>query len=283
MNPSTLDVPGATLYYEVRGTGPVLLLICGGVYDAALCTELAANLADRFTVVSYDRRGNSRSPLTGSPTPQDISTHADDAARLLAVVSPETPAAVFGNSSGAQIGLELVAQHSGRVAVLVAHEPPIWEVLPDGERLRTGTLEVADTYWAQGAAAAQAKFGALLGMAGSADEPFAAGELPPEMLEMFGRMAINNDFFLGYEIGSFCAHPVNLNALRQTSTRIVLAAGADSMGEPPHRAARRLAELLGTEAMILPGSHGGFASDPAGFGKALSEMLAATPVGSIHP
>lgn len=29
----TMKVPGANLYYEVRGAGPVLLLICGGVYD----------------------------------------------------------------------------------------------------------------------------------------------------------------------------------------------------------------------------------------------------------
>jgi hypothetical protein len=32
---ATLKVPGATLYYEVRGAGPVLLMICGGIYDAA--------------------------------------------------------------------------------------------------------------------------------------------------------------------------------------------------------------------------------------------------------
>ena len=37
----TLKVPGATLYYEVRGSGPVLLLICGGVYDAAGYAGLA--------------------------------------------------------------------------------------------------------------------------------------------------------------------------------------------------------------------------------------------------
>ena len=56
----TLKVPGANLYYEIRGSGPVLLLICGGVYDAAGYAGLAQQLADRYTVVSYDRRGNSR-------------------------------------------------------------------------------------------------------------------------------------------------------------------------------------------------------------------------------
>jgi pimeloyl-ACP methyl ester carboxylesterase len=31
----TLNVPGASLYYEVRGSGPVLLMMPGGPADAA--------------------------------------------------------------------------------------------------------------------------------------------------------------------------------------------------------------------------------------------------------
>ncbi|MEU0486292.1 hypothetical protein ABZ260_44925, partial [Streptosporangium sp. NPDC006013] len=75
MKTDVLKVPGATLHYEVRGTGPVLLLICGGVYDAAGYAALAGQLADRYTVVSYDRRGNSRSPLDGPPEQQSIDAH----------------------------------------------------------------------------------------------------------------------------------------------------------------------------------------------------------------
>lgn len=33
---ATLDVPGATLHYQVRGTGPTMLMICGGIYDVYL-------------------------------------------------------------------------------------------------------------------------------------------------------------------------------------------------------------------------------------------------------
>jgi len=79
---NTLRVPGATLYHEVRGSGPVLLLICGGVYDAAGYAALADRLADRYTVVTYDRRGNSRSPLDGPPAPQRIEVHGDDATSM---------------------------------------------------------------------------------------------------------------------------------------------------------------------------------------------------------
>jgi hypothetical protein len=58
----TLRVPGTHLYHEVRGSGPVLLLICGGVYDAAGYAGLAEQLADRYTVLTYDRRGVPRRP-----------------------------------------------------------------------------------------------------------------------------------------------------------------------------------------------------------------------------
>src|SRR6476620_5856844 len=114
MKTDTLTVPGATLYYEVRGAGPTLLLICGGVYDAAGYAGLAGQLADRYTVVTYDRRGNSRSPLDSPPETQRIEVHADDAHRVLAAVGDD-PAYVFGNSSGAMIGLELAARHPEQV------------------------------------------------------------------------------------------------------------------------------------------------------------------------
>lgn len=63
----TLQAPGASLYYEVRGAGPVLLLIAGGNGDTGPYQPVADHLASRRTVVSYDRRGFSRSPLAEPP------------------------------------------------------------------------------------------------------------------------------------------------------------------------------------------------------------------------
>lgn len=54
-------VNGTNLYQEVRGTGPGLLCISGAFGDAGYWPSVADQLSDRFTVVSYDRRGNSRS------------------------------------------------------------------------------------------------------------------------------------------------------------------------------------------------------------------------------
>jgi pimeloyl-ACP methyl ester carboxylesterase len=49
---TTLNVSGATLYYETQGTGPVLLMIPGGPADAGIFAGLARFLTDRYTVVA---------------------------------------------------------------------------------------------------------------------------------------------------------------------------------------------------------------------------------------
>src|SRR6059058_3364668 len=93
----TVKVPGAALYVETQGTGPVLLLITGGPTDAGMFTDLAGRLADRYTVVSYDQRGHSRSSLHSEPEDIPVSVHADDAAALLDLFG-RGPAYVYGNS-----------------------------------------------------------------------------------------------------------------------------------------------------------------------------------------
>jgi pimeloyl-ACP methyl ester carboxylesterase len=125
----TVKVPGATLYVEVRGSGPVLLCISGGPTDAGMFTDLAGRLAAWYTVVSYDQRGHSRSALDGEPEDIPVALHADDAAAILAAVG-NGPADVYGNSGGGTIGLELVARHPELVRTLVAHEAPIMELRP---------------------------------------------------------------------------------------------------------------------------------------------------------
>jgi len=130
---ATLKVPGASLYYEVTGSGPVLLMIPGAPADAGAFAGIAAQLADRYTVVSYDWRGSARSPLDEPPDlPHGLpmQVQGDDAARLLAALG-DGPAYVLGCSSGALTGLDLAARHPGRVDTLVAHEPPAMNLLPD--------------------------------------------------------------------------------------------------------------------------------------------------------
>jgi pimeloyl-ACP methyl ester carboxylesterase len=130
---NTLRISNATIFYRVRGFGPLLLILPGGDGDADSADTMCEQLGDRYTVVTYDRRGLSRSTVDPGAPPPTIATHGDDAHRLLAALTSQ-PAYVFGSSIGAVIGLDLALRHPEQVRALVAHKPPVWNVLPDGER-----------------------------------------------------------------------------------------------------------------------------------------------------
>ena len=132
---NSLRVDGATLFYRVRGSGPMLLILPGGDGDADTADALRHELIDRYMVITYDRRGMSRSKIDGPGQSLTIATHSDDAHRLLAALTNQ-PVFVFGSSIGALVGLDLVARHPEQVAIFVAHEPPAFELLPDEERNR---------------------------------------------------------------------------------------------------------------------------------------------------
>jgi pimeloyl-ACP methyl ester carboxylesterase len=67
MKADYLKVPGARIYFETRGSGPVLLMIPGGPTDADVFAAIAPFLRDHYTVVTYDPRGISRSTLEAAP------------------------------------------------------------------------------------------------------------------------------------------------------------------------------------------------------------------------
>ncbi len=87
---------GTQLYYEVRGSGPSVLFIAGTSGDAGQFGQVADLLADDFTVVTYDRRGNSRAPTPRAGTRPPWTNRRNDAAGLLAALGL-APAAVYGN------------------------------------------------------------------------------------------------------------------------------------------------------------------------------------------
>ncbi|WP_354608173.1 alpha/beta fold hydrolase [Streptomyces panacea] len=109
----TLDVPGAHLHYEVRGTGPVLVLT-GAPMSAAHFAPLADALADEYTVVTHDPRGISGSTLDD---PGQDSTPELRAARTAAGRIPGRARRVRGVAGGVRGG---AAEGARRLRVLPA-------------------------------------------------------------------------------------------------------------------------------------------------------------------
>jgi pimeloyl-ACP methyl ester carboxylesterase len=269
----TVQVPGARLHLEVRGDGPVLLLITGGPTDAGIFTDLVTRLTDRYTVVGYDQRGHSRSPLEGEPEDIPVARHADDAAAILSEVGAD-PAYVYGSSGGGTIGLELVARHSELARTLVAHEAPVVELLPDAERWHAGFDDIYETYRTEGVFPAMGKFGAMVEEGGpSYTEEMQQTPPTPESEEMMARMMGNFDLFLAHEIRQIGHYVPDIDRLRTASTRIVSAAGETSGEQAARRAAIALAERLGIPVTYLPGGHGAWGADPQEFADRLHGVL----------
>jgi pimeloyl-ACP methyl ester carboxylesterase len=100
----------------------------GGHFDA-----LADFLADEFTVVSYDRRGNGRSPVATGWQTTSPEEQADDAAALLDALGTG-PAAVFGTSSGGVFALCLLVRHRSGATCL--HEPGLYALVDNFDSVR---------------------------------------------------------------------------------------------------------------------------------------------------
>src|ERR1700759_3880976 len=96
---ATVRANGTELYYEVRGSGPPVLLVMGATGDAGHFDALADLLADEFMVVSYDRRGYGRSPVPVGWSTTSPEEQADDPAAVLAGLGAG-PAVAFGTGSG---------------------------------------------------------------------------------------------------------------------------------------------------------------------------------------
>ncbi len=267
----TLDVPGARLYYERRGTGPLLLLV-GSPMDSTGFTDLAGALAAAYTVVTYDPRGlgaSSCQDMSADVTPEQ---QADDIHRLLSAIGTG-PADFFGSSGGATVGLALVTAHPDEVRTLVAHEPPVIDLLADRALVRDQIDDVYQTYRADGADKAMQKFMAYAGLGAAPAQPAARWQPSPEQVT---RMRASTDQFLAHLIRPTTHFRPDIDALRAAPTRIVVGVGATSAGQLANRAASALAARLGTTAVEFPGDHGGFLAQPEQFASVLDQVLRET-------
>jgi pimeloyl-ACP methyl ester carboxylesterase len=294
MTAHRLDVPGGQLYYEVRGSGPLLLVI-GQPMTSGPFGPLADLLADDHTVVTYDPHGLGESTIDDPSLDVTPEVQADDLAQLINTVGGG-PADVFASSGGAVAALALAARHPGQVRTLVAHEPPVTELLPDAPHVRAVVDDIADTYRAAGSGPAWGKFVSLViydGLVTEAGVPPATwpppGQGGEESQDETGtdgsevqqtpppptaKQQADDELFFLRMLKPFTRYEPVVDRLRGPGPRVVIGLGDASRGEVAPRSAVALAERLGSEPALFPGDHGGFMADPVGFADTLRKVLA---------
>lgn len=258
--------------YDVRGSGPVLLVIPGGAGHPMGLEAVTTRLAERFTVVTYDPLGLSRGPLDEPVGDQRVETWSDNAHRLLEAVLPDGESAyVFGTSSGGIVALDLLARHPERLRRVVAHEPPTVEVLPDAARQRAMVGEVDAICRAEGVGPAMERLNA--GLEYRTWEPRTPQELRREGTAEDTTAGTPMGIFLAHVLRPFATHTPDLDTLKRLSSRLTLGAGRDSRHQLPHRTAVSLAELSGADLVEFPGGHLGCLEHPVEFADLLGRTL----------
>jgi len=269
-----MKVNGAELYYQVQGTGPVVLMIHGTGADSGCYEPLAALLASDFTVVTYDRRGWSRSPRPVGWIKTTVEEHADDAAWLLKAIG-HPPVVVFGSSSGALIALDLILRHPDVVRGLIVHEPSLFTCLPaDFVREQFAELSpiIEQAISAGGHRAAQQ---ALLEAWAGDDGLEAIDTLQLE------RWLGNADVMFEYEFPAmllgYQPDPVAL-AAAHVPVKVLRAAESHSINAA---AAEWLAGQVNSELVTAAGAHLAYCTRPGEFAGTLHPLL--EEVAGSHP
>jgi pimeloyl-ACP methyl ester carboxylesterase len=279
----TLQVPGATLTYDVRradGTTEPPLFLFGSPMGAGGFPTLASHFPDR-TIITYDPRGTERSKADDPAAPITPEVQAEDVHAIIEKVGG--PVDAFATSGGAVVALALVAAHPDDIRTLVAHEPPLASLVPDREQALAASQSINDAYMAGGFGPGMARFMQVVMHQGPFTPAFFEAPAPdPAMFGMPpGDDGNRTDLMLAHGVRYVTTYEPDFDALKAARTRVVIATGAGSHGELAQRGGEATAERLGISALRFPGDHSGFlggeygqTGEPDAFAAKLREVLA---------
>ncbi|MFJ8251615.1 alpha/beta fold hydrolase [Streptomyces sp. NPDC094466] len=288
METHTLKTACADLVHDVRGPLPTAdgrppLFMIGQPMDATGFVALAARFPER-TVVTYDPRGLGRSIRKDGRTDHTPETQADDVHAVIEALGAG-PVEMFASSGGAVTALALVARHPRDVTTLVAHEPPLITLTPDGPAAVRARAGVRDAYEKRGWGAGMAAFVAMTSWEGEFTDAYFAQPAPDPAA--FG-MPTEDDGTRGDPLLSDLSWAISdyrpdVDALAAAGTRVVIAVGEESRSVQTGRTSAATAELLGQRVTVFPSHHAGFVDGEFGypgkpdeFGGRLREVLDAS-------
>ncbi|MFE5896210.1 alpha/beta fold hydrolase [Streptomyces sp. NPDC056488] len=270
MKTHTLETAGADLVYDVRGPLPTAdgrppLFMIGQPMDAGGFAALAARFPER-TVVTYDPRGLGRSTRKDGRDDHTPQTQADDVHAVIEAVGAG-PVEMFASSGGAITALAVVAAYPSDVTTLVAHEPPLITLTPDGPAAVRARAGVREAYEERGWGAGMAAFVAMTSWEGEFTDAYFAQPRPDPAA--FGMPAQDDgsrdDPLLSDRSWAVSDYRPDTEALASAPTRVVIAMGEESENVQTGRTSVATAELLGQRVTVFPSHHGGFCDGEFGY------------------
>ena len=177
---------------------------------------------------------------------------------------------MFGSSSGAIVALHLLARRPELVTTLVAHEPPLFPLLPDGDAILAQLDGFHQRFRDEGPVPAMTEFSAAMGIARTRRPPSR-----PALRRDDGPRRHQHHVLVRERVRALPARRPRPRRPRAAGERLVFGCGRESRGNPPARPARVLAEELGRPIVEFPGGHVGYAQAPAEFAEVLACVLTA--------
>ena len=262
-NPDALDgapaprrgrfsINGTTIYAEIRGDGPPVLLIPGGAEDAEGWRAVAERLAGH-TVVTYDRRGTLRSGREDWPGRGSVQ-HSDDAAGLLREIGIG-PAVVFGGSSAGIVATQLALRYPTLIRRALIFEPGYLRCIPGGTELQRAAHAAVEAHLDRHAADWVGAYAASLAAAAQGTAPGQPGALtPPAGKDWFARREEGNaEAFVRDDIPLLTTEIVDEASLALVAVDLRISHGTAS---PPvfWEIAARLAAVRGGTPDVIAGA-----------------------------
>ncbi|KJK67410.1 Alpha/beta hydrolase family protein [Aspergillus parasiticus SU-1] len=269
-----IAVDGASLYYKIIGTGPLLIPMPGATGTGMVYEPLAAALSSHFQVALYDRRGFGNSLLV-TPGEADMTTHvrtqADDVAQLIQHLSPGKPATVFAASGSAAMAIDLLRSRPDLVQHLILHEPLILDHLPTQFKsyIKDGVVFGILKYGGSGNGSIRREL--LAYVQGRRDQQRLRRH--PHYARLMSQPVDEAMLFFKFELPIVLNNRFNLEDLRLYRDKLVLMKGLDISPELASNPVITLSDALGISMVFSPGGHNGFITDAEEFAKKMISAL----------
>ncbi len=254
---------GCRLHAARQGRGPVLLLIHGVACDSNYFKEAAGYLAEQYTVVTYDRRGYSKSEAAEGAE-YGVIQQAEDARAILDAIGCER-AIIAGCSAGGIIALELAQRYPDRVEKLFLHEPAVGvetSVQQEIDQWRTDLRQAAE------AGKMMRALLILMQAMGGMD-----GNAPGKSMEQQRLDLENLKIFLEKEMKDFLCYGKQKTEGISLRMPCVLAIGEDDREGLFSRSGVSVAKYLDCPLLQVPGYHNLASDRPYDFAEILHNAI----------